>query len=121
MPATEQQRAVIDHRPTEHGRVLAGPGTGKSWASVALLERLLKAHPDLEIRMLTFTRAATAELARKLGDSELATLAGAKPATVHSFALGLLRANPSASTHDTNENRRLRTAAISFIHRGWRR
>lgn len=47
---------------------------------------------------MTFTRAATAELAKKLGDAKLAQLESARPATVHSFALGLLQANPSAST-----------------------
>lgn len=98
MPPTLQQQAIIDHDPTEHGRVLAGPGTGKSWASVALLERLSAERPELKVGMLTFTRAATAELAKKLGDTDLATLKTAKPSTIHAFALSLLMSNPSASS-----------------------
>jgi DNA helicase-2/ATP-dependent DNA helicase PcrA len=98
MGASPQQQAIINHDPGRHGRVLAGPGTGKSWASVALLERLLTERPELHVGMLTFTRAATAELAKKLGDTELATLKNAKPSTIHAFALSLLMSNPLASS-----------------------
>ena len=37
---TDQQRAVVDHPVDQHGRVLAGPGTGKSFTAMMLLGRL---------------------------------------------------------------------------------
>jgi DNA helicase-2/ATP-dependent DNA helicase PcrA len=73
-----------------HGRVLAGPGTGKSYTSVRYLEHLADEHPDISARMLTFTRAATAEFAEQMGDANLEGLGVARPATVHSYALSLL-------------------------------
>jgi DNA helicase-2/ATP-dependent DNA helicase PcrA len=87
---TSEQQAFVNHTPLQHARVLAGPGTGKSYASVAFLERLAREHPDMRARMLTFTRAATAEFAQKMGDAELEGLGVAPPATVHSFALSVL-------------------------------
>ena len=93
-PSHEQQR-IIDHDPARNGRVLAGPGTGKSWTSVALIKRLLEKHPQLHVRMLTFTRAATHDLAEKIGDANLDV---AQPTTIHSFALGLLLRNPEATS-----------------------
>jgi len=85
-----QQQAFVDHDPTESARVIAGPGTGKSYAAVQFLERLAKEHPELRVRMLTFTRAATAEFAAKMDDAELTGLGIVRPATVHSFALSTL-------------------------------
>lgn len=96
MPPTPEQRSFIDHTPSQHARVLAGPGTGKSWTAVQFLERLSRDVPGLRARMLTFTRAATAEFAKKLGDAELEGLGVAAPATIHSFALGLLLRHPDA-------------------------
>ena len=90
MALTPQQEAFVAHDPSRSGRVLAGPGTGKSFTSVQFLERLAKDRPDVRVRMLTFTRAATAEFASKIGDAELTGLGIAPPATVHSFALSLL-------------------------------
>ena len=90
---THEQSAIIAHDPTNHARILAGPGTGKSTTMVALLDRLLNEDPDLRVRMLTFTRAATAELADKVAVT--CDRAG-KPSTVHSFAISLLLENPGA-------------------------
>ncbi len=87
---TGEQQAFLGHDPSRHARVLAGPGTGKSFTSVAFLERLASEHPDLKARMLTFTRAATAEFAQKMGDAKLEGLGVNPPATVHSFALSVL-------------------------------
>jgi superfamily I DNA/RNA helicase len=90
MPPTDEQRALIAHDPHRHGRALAGPGTGKSYTSVLYLERLGHEHPELRTRMLTFTRAATAEFAAKMGDADLEGLGVTPPSTVHAFALSLL-------------------------------
>jgi len=65
---TDEQQAILQHDPKNHARVLAGPGTGKSTTMVALLDKLLEEDNALRVRMLTFTRAATAELAEKYQD-----------------------------------------------------
>jgi superfamily I DNA/RNA helicase len=38
---TDEQKAVINHMLPGHGRVFAGPGTGKSATAVGLAEHLL--------------------------------------------------------------------------------
>lgn len=89
---TEQQQAMIDHDIARHGRVLAGPGTGKSATAIRLLLRLGAA--GIRGRLLTFTRAATNELKEKVSEhpEELPI-----PSTVHSFAIATLLANPGTS------------------------
>jgi DNA helicase II / ATP-dependent DNA helicase PcrA len=94
MHLTEEQKAIIQHLSSQDGRVLAGPGTGKSATAVQLLDRLREDEPDVTVRMLTFTRAATQEFAKKLAKAELD---GFTPMTVHSFSLGLLVRNPDAA------------------------
>lgn len=94
LPTQEQQR-IIEHNPSRNGRVLAGPGTGKSWTCVALISHLSRTHQDLHVRLLTFTRAATQELAKKVNKAKLVTV---KPTTIHSFALSILLHNPQAAS-----------------------
>ena len=65
---TPEQQAILDHDPDRHARVLAGPGTGKTAAVVAFTEKLLAGDPRSKIKLLTFTRAATGELAKKVAD-----------------------------------------------------
>lgn len=89
---TEEQKAVVDHALPGHGRVFAGPGTGKSATAVGLAERVLDQEDPPRLRLLTFTRAATLELARKLP-----VHGKAKPATIHSFAIATLLANPGSA------------------------
>jgi superfamily I DNA/RNA helicase len=36
---TEEQQRVLEHDPSRHGVILAGPGTGKSATVVALIEK----------------------------------------------------------------------------------
>lgn len=86
---TQEQQQIVGHDPARHARVLAGPGTGKSFTSVALLERLALEQPSLRCQMITFTRAATAEFAQKQTANELLQ-SGRRPKTVHGFALQLL-------------------------------
>jgi DNA helicase II / ATP-dependent DNA helicase PcrA len=92
-PSSEQQ-AILGHEPGTHACVLAGPGTGKSATLVAWLDQLLGQRDAPKLRLLTFTRAATAELAGKVLDHE--TLAAEKPSTVHSFAISVLMHNDGA-------------------------
>jgi DNA helicase-2/ATP-dependent DNA helicase PcrA len=53
---------------------------------------LLAEHPSPRIKLLTFTRAATAELAKKVSDHP--TAAAERPSTVHSFSISVLLRNP---------------------------
>ncbi len=92
---TSEQRLILAHSPDLHGRVLAGPGTGKSATVVDLIHRLLaddQAQP--RIRLLTFTRAATAELAGKVAAQEAEL---ERPSTVHSFAISVLLQNAGSA------------------------
>lgn len=91
---TPEQRLILAHEPDRHGRVLAGPGTGKSATVVDLIHRLLGRDPAPRIRLLTFTRAATAELAGKVAAHEAVV---ERPSTVHSFAISALLPNPGSA------------------------
>ena len=85
---TDEQLAIVRHNPEENARVLAGPGTGKSSTIAALINNLLERTPALRIRLLTFTRAASAELARKVSTHSAAITL--RPGTIHSFAISVL-------------------------------
>ncbi len=89
---TEEQQQLMEHDPERHGRVLAGPGTGKSFTLVAFLEELLSRDDPPKVKLLTFTRAATNELANRVSTIDLA--GDSKPSTVHSFAISVLLQNP---------------------------
>lgn len=86
MPS-EEQRSLLQHPADAHGVVLAGPGTGKSTTVLQLVGRLAESSPDIKVRVITFTRAATAELVAKIRDEGGGLI---EPVTVHSFALSLL-------------------------------
>lgn len=82
----------------EHGVLLAGPGTGKTFVIVRRVQFLIEELdvPPEQITALTFTRAAAAEmrerLAERLGDAG----AQVRVSTLHSYALReLLRRTPS--------------------------
>jgi superfamily I DNA/RNA helicase len=91
MPSPQQDR-IIAHGRTHHGRVLAGPGTGKSTTVLQLAEKL--ADGQTKVQVITFTRAATAELLEKIRTEGHDV---GEPVTVHSFALSLLLKNPGQS------------------------
>src|SRR6266446_10507578 len=93
---TEEQRRLLTHDPGSHGVLLAGPGTGKSATMVAYIDQLANEEDAPRVRLLTFTRAATAELALKV--SEHPALAAQRPSTVHSFAISVLMRNPGAAS-----------------------
>jgi DNA helicase-2/ATP-dependent DNA helicase PcrA len=89
---TREQEAILTHCVGRHARVLAGPGTGKSATLVALVHRLVVGDPVPRVKLLTFTRAATAELAKKV--SEHPAAAAERPSTIHSFSISALLRNP---------------------------
>jgi DNA helicase-2/ATP-dependent DNA helicase PcrA len=59
---------------------------------VALVDQLLSGNPAPRLKLLTFTRAATGELAKKV--SEHPAAAAERPSTIHSFAISVLLRNP---------------------------
>ena len=63
---------------------------GKSTTVIALAKNASEAHGQGVVRLATFTRAATHELARKLN---LETNKAALVTTLHGFSLGLIRRN----------------------------
>lgn len=91
-----EQAAFLEHPPNHCARILAGPGTGKSFTSVAYLEKVTTENPNLRVGYVTFTRAATAEFARKMNDSGLSALGGQPPKTMHGLALGILLVHQSS-------------------------
>lgn len=86
-----EQTAVIEHPPDHHGRVLAGPGTGKSSTVLRLAQALKDGEPPVRARLVTFTRAATAELVDKIREQGHEV---DEPTTLHAFALSILMRNP---------------------------
>lgn len=88
---TDEQRSILRHDPCNHARILAGPGTGKSTILVALADTLHKRDKSLHMKILTFTRATTAELAHKIA---LQSQEAERPSTIHSFAISILLQNP---------------------------
>jgi len=89
---TPEQRLILAHDSTKHARVLAGPGTGKSATLVAFLDQLLATSQGRRVKLLTFTRAATSELAKKVSSHPAAV--AERPSTIHSFAISILLKNP---------------------------
>lgn len=89
---TKEQTAILRHDYHRHARVLAGPGTGKSATLVALIDSVLGENRAPRVKLLTFTRAATAELAKKV--SEHPAVAAERPSTIHSFSISVLLSNP---------------------------
>ena len=94
--AESQQQAAIAHQGAP-ARLLAGPGTGKTWALTQRVIRLVD-DPDVlptNILALTFTRAAAQELRARVskaaGDDEVTP----PVSTLHSFALRQIIRNSS--------------------------
>lgn len=88
---TKEQKKIINHDHSKHARVLAGPGTGKSSTVVALMERLLDLEENPRVRLITFTRCATTELAGKIAE-----ITGGEEihlSTIHSFSIAILLMN----------------------------
>lgn len=85
---TPEQEAILAHDLRRHAR--AGPGTGKSATLITLLNSI-PPEPVIRAKLLTFTRAATAELSHKLSEAESAVCE--RPSTVHSFCIAVLLSN----------------------------
>ena len=92
-------------------RVMAGPGTGKSWALKERVKRLVGEGQDpSRIWAVTFTRNAARELADDLADPEIPGGERIRVSTLHSYCFGLL------SSHEAHTGRipRLVMATLSY-------
>lgn len=85
---TDEQEEFLKHDPTLSGRLIAGPGAGKSFTCVAYMRNHTTAERPLRIQMITFTRAAAAEFSETMSEHEVEAL---PPSTIHAFALRILR------------------------------
>ena len=80
--------AEADHSPF---RVLAGPGTGKTFALMRRVARLLQNGSDPErILMSTFTRTAASDLKKSLRNLGIEGVNEVPAGTLHAFCFGLL-------------------------------
>ncbi len=73
-------------------RVLAGPGTGKTFGIMRRVQRLLEEGRDpTRILVCTFTRTAAGDLQRELGALGAAGAEKVQAGTIHGLCFGLLR------------------------------
>ncbi len=80
--------ASIDHTPL---RVLAGPGTGKTFALKRRVWRLLSQQTDpSRIFVCTFTRTAARDLEKELREMEVPGINQVWASTIHSFCFNVL-------------------------------
>lgn len=88
---TPEQRVAASHVGT-HARLLAGPGTGKTLALTRRIVYLVQEEgvAPSEIMVLTFTRAATAELKRRIVEELGQDASTAIISTLHSYALRVI-------------------------------
>ena len=90
-----EQVSAASHEGT-NARLLAGPGTGKTWALKARVQFLVlakKVDPE-NVTALTFTRAAAGELRGRVEKALEGKVAGRPQImTLHSFALRTLLRN----------------------------
>src|SRR5437588_12021473 len=78
-----------------HIRVVAGPGTGKSFAMKRRVARLLEGAIDpAAILPVTFTRVAAEDLHRELVGMGVPGCDGLNGVTLHSLSLRMLLRNP---------------------------
>ena len=94
--ATAIQHAAA-HDPAHHVRLVAGPGTGKSFAIEERVSWLMKnGVRPATIYAVSFTRASTLDLRKRIQDhcfdEGLATATQVRVSTLHSLALRTLRA-----------------------------
>ena len=81
----------IAQTPDSPLRVMAGPGTGKTFAMKRRVVRLLEeGHDPNRILVVTFTRTAAADLVRELHSLGVPGCENVVASTLHSFCFSLL-------------------------------
>jgi DNA helicase-2/ATP-dependent DNA helicase PcrA len=85
---------LIASTPDRPLRVMAGPGTGKTFALKRLVARLLQdgAEPE-RILIVTFTRTAAADLKREVQTLDVEGCGAVRAGTLHSYCFSLLNRN----------------------------
>jgi superfamily I DNA/RNA helicase len=87
----EGQTLEIARDPSSPLRVIAGPGTGKTFALLRRLARLIEEHASpRRILLVTFTRVSAADLERELRGLGHPEGADVSKGTLHSLCFGLL-------------------------------
>lgn len=76
-------------------RALAGPGTGKTFALIRRLMRIVEeeAVPANEVLVLTFARTAAADIVRKLGAPGNEAVREVRAKTLHSYCFSIVTTN----------------------------
>jgi hypothetical protein len=100
LASLDAEQAAAARSPERHLVVHAGPGSGKTRVLVSRIVHLLEERglPSHSVLALCFTRAAAAEVKRRVVDvvgKDLGALLTA--CTIHSFALRVLRQDPAAA------------------------
>jgi len=81
-------------------RVLAGPGTGKTFALQRLAMRLLETHDPHRILVVTFTRTAGADLSKVMKKLEVPGCEDIIAGTLHSLCFRILTSNAALEAHN---------------------
>jgi len=89
---TEEQKKIVEHFGAPL-RVLAGPGTGKTFCIIERIKSLINNHKlkSSNICAITFTNAAASELRSRLEKSGIKSDALPYANTLHGFAMGILK------------------------------
>jgi superfamily I DNA/RNA helicase len=95
-------------------RVMAGPGTGKSYAMMRRLMRCLEEGvPGKRIFVVTFTRTAAADLVKEIGKLGTDGCADIRAGTLHSYCFAVL-----AKQHVLDITGRVPRPLVTFSDRG---
>lgn len=89
---TEEQKKIVEHFGAPL-RVLAGPGTGKTFCIIERIRVLINDHriEPTSICAITFTNAASGELRNRLEKAGIKSDALPYVNTLHGFAMGILK------------------------------
>src|SRR5581483_3918164 len=95
-PTTSQELAI--HAPLEPALVLAGPGAGKTFGLIELINALVERHgiDPARICAFTFTNKAAAEIGHRLESRLGPRAAKVRGGTIHAFCAQLLREHAAA-------------------------
>lgn len=84
---TEEQRRVVALATESQAFVVAGPGTGKTFALIHRADELVRRGvPASHVLVLSFTNAVVGELRRRLAQMERSDAAYVRPVTIDAFA-----------------------------------
>lgn len=92
MPPSTEQQAVVDHDGAHPARLLAGPGTGKSYTLAQRVAELIRNGADPKrMQLISFTRLSATDLASAIATSDLGDNEPPESSTLHSYCFRQLR------------------------------